>query len=46
MVEREWKTLDSAAKKVWRVKGILIVGMDPDFPITWDSVRMVLYTTI
>jgi len=27
MVEREWKTLDSAAKKVWRVKGILIVGM-------------------
>ena len=27
MVEREWKTLDSAAKKVWRVNGILIVGM-------------------
>ena len=27
MVEREWKTLDSAAKKVWRIKGILIVGM-------------------
>ena len=27
MVEREWRTLDSAAKKVWRVKGIIIFGM-------------------
>jgi membrane protein YdbS with pleckstrin-like domain len=27
MVETEWRTLDSAAKKVWRVKGIIIFGM-------------------
>jgi membrane protein YdbS with pleckstrin-like domain len=27
MVEREWVTLDSAVKKVWRVKGIIIFGM-------------------
>lgn len=27
MVERKWKTLDPAAKKVWRVKGIIIIGM-------------------
>jgi len=27
MVEREWRTLDAAAKKVWRVKGIIIFGM-------------------
>jgi len=27
MVEREWRTLDSAAKKVWRAKGIIIFGM-------------------
>jgi membrane protein YdbS with pleckstrin-like domain len=27
MVEREWKTLDPAAKKVWRAKGIIIFGM-------------------
>jgi membrane protein YdbS with pleckstrin-like domain len=27
MIEREWRTLDPAAKKVWRVKGIIIFGM-------------------
>jgi len=27
MVEREWRTLDAAAKKVWRVKGIILFGM-------------------
>ena len=27
MVEREWRTLDYAAKKVWKVKGIIIFGM-------------------
>jgi membrane protein YdbS with pleckstrin-like domain len=27
MVEIEWRTLDPAAKKVWRVKGVIIFGM-------------------
>ncbi len=27
MVEQEWRTLDSAAKNVWRVKGIILVGL-------------------
>ena len=27
MVEREWRTLDAAAKKVWRVKGIILFGL-------------------
>ena len=27
MVERAWRTLDAAAKKVWRVKGIILFGL-------------------
>jgi len=27
MVERDWRTLDAAAKNVWRVKGIILFGL-------------------